>query len=189
MMTEVREQKMRRFFNIYDAQQTGSIGKVNFEQPVQIGASMLGYAPGSAEYEEMHKWSMGFWHYLKNHLQKSDDSQVQLDEFIKAMDALASDKKTLNEIIMGHASFTIKLWDRDGDGMMDEEEFVAAHTAYNTKESAAREAFSHLDRNGDKLLSYSEIIQAVEEYFVSDDPNAIGNWFIMDPDQAGVSAD
>ena len=62
---------------------------------------------------------------------------------------------------------------------MNEKEFIAIHTAYNTKEEDAREAFGHLDRNGDQFLSHSEITQAIEEYFVSDDPEAIGNWFLV----------
>ncbi|MEM7128227.1 MAG: hypothetical protein AAF702_17985 [Chloroflexota bacterium] len=176
----MRKQKMSRLFNIYDADRDGLVNKSDFEQPVHVGATFLGYEPGSAQYEEMFDWSMGLWNNIRNQSGKNENDSISLDEFLVAMDALVNDRATLNQIVMGHASFTIKIWDRDEDGMMSEEEFIAAHTAYNTKEEAAREAFGYLDRDGDRQLSYSEIIQAVEEYFVSDDPDAIGNWFIMD---------
>ena len=180
MMSPLREQKMRRFFNIYDANQSGTIKKSDFEQPVEFGAQMLGYQAGSPEFQEMHKWSLSFWHYLRDNLGKTDADLIAIDEFLKAMDDLVSDKDSLNDIIMGHANFTLKLWDQDKDGMMNESEFIAVHTAYNTKEEDARKAFVKLDRNGDSFLSHSEITMAIEEYFVSDDPEAIGNWFLVD---------
>ena len=178
-MTELWQQKMQRFFNIYDANQSGTIQKSDFEEPVQAAAAFLGHAPGSAVYEEMMTWSMGWWHYLCEQTNKGDEDSITFAEFLLAMEALVNNRAKLNKIVMDHATFTLTLWDRDGDGMMSEEEFIAAHTAYNTKEAAAREAFSHLDRNGDQQLSFAEIIHAIEEYFTSDDPDAIGNWFII----------
>ncbi|MEM7332799.1 MAG: hypothetical protein AAF490_11990 [Chloroflexota bacterium] len=179
-MTPVREKKMKRFFNIYDANSSGTIQKGDFEKPVQAGAAFLGLAPDSNEYSEMYEWSMGFWEFLCQNLNKNDNDLITTSEFLNAMDALATDKTSLNKIIMGHANFTLKLWDRDNDGMMSQEEFIAAHTAYNVNPDSAHEAFGHLDRNGDSQLSYEEIIQAIDEYFTSDDPEAIGNWFILD---------
>lgn len=179
-MTPLREQKMKRFFKIYDADLNGHIGKVDFELPVQAAVAFLGHAPGSAEYNEMYRWSMGFWNYLRQHLNKNDDDSISTEEFLQAMDDLANDRAALDKIIMGYANFTLKMWDRDGDGMMNEEEFISVHTAYNVQAESAREAFGHLDRNGDQQLSHDEITQAIDEYFTSDDPNAIGNWFILD---------
>ncbi len=180
MMSVLRKQKMIRFFNIYDGDKDGVVAKPEFELPVQAGASFLGYALGSPEYNEMYQRSMGLWSYIRDHGNKTDSDSVTLDEFLAAMEALVNDRSSLNDIVMAHASFTIEIWDRDGDGMMSEVEFIAAHTAYNTTEEAAREAFGYLDRNGDQQLSYGEIIQAVEEYFISDDPQALGNWFILE---------
>lgn len=180
MMSELRKQKMIRFFNIYDGNRDGEVSKADFELPVKAGAAFLGYAEGTTQFEEMYRRSMGWWSYIRDQNGKADDDVIVLDEFLTAMDALANNRATLNNIVMDHAKFTIELWDRDEDGLMSEEEYVAAHTAYNTAEEAAREAFNHLDRNSDGHLSYEEIIQAVEEYFVSDDPNALGNWFILE---------
>ena len=177
MMSELRKQKMTRFFNIYDADSDGCVTKADFEMPVQAGAAFLGYAPGSPKYDEMYQRSMGWWSYIRD---QSGSDPITLAEFLTVMDALVNDRVTLNEIVMAHVSFTFELWDRDSDGLMSEEEFVAAHTAYNTKEEAAREAFGKLDRDGDRQLSYAEIMLAVEEYFVSDDPQALGNWFILE---------
>ena len=180
MMSILRKQKMIRFFNIYDSDKDGMVTKGDFELPVQAGASFLGYAVDSPEYKEMYHRSMGLWTYIRNQSKKSDNDSITLDDFLSAMNALVNDRATLNEIVMAHASFTIEIWDRDSDGLMSEEEFVAAHTAYNTNEEAAREAFGYLDRDGDRQLSYAEIMMAVEEYFVSDDPQALGNWFILE---------
>lgn len=180
MMSDVRKQKMIRFFNIYDGDKDGVVSKTDFELPVKAGAAFLGYVEGSPQFNEMYQRSMGWWSYIRDQSGKSDGDVVAVDEFLSAMDALVNNRATLNNIVMEHAKFTIELWDSDRDGLMSEEEYVAAHTAYNTAEEAAREAFNHLDRNSDGQLSYGEIIQAVEEYFVSDDPNAIGNWFILE---------
>ena len=180
MMSEVRKQKMIRFFNIYDGDRDGKVTRTDFELPVKAGAAFLGYAEGSSQFDEMYRRSMGLWTYICDQSGISDNGEILLDDFLNAMNALVKNRSTLNDIVMDHAKFTIELWDRDGDGLMSEEEYIAAHTAYNTAEEAAREAFSHLDRNSDGQLSYGEIIQAVEEYFVSDDPDALGNWFILE---------
>jgi Ca2+-binding EF-hand superfamily protein len=43
-------------------------------------------------------------------------------------------------------------------------------------EATAQTAFAHLDLDGDGLLSRDEFVQLTEEYFTSDDPDAVGGW-------------
>ncbi len=46
---------------------------------------------------------------------------------------------------------------------------------------AVAEAFSHLDGDGDGLLSAEEFTRAVIEFWSSTDPNAPGNWLMGRP--------
>jgi hypothetical protein len=43
-------------------------------------------------------------------------------------------------------------------------------------EATAQTAFPHLDLDGDGLLSRDEFVQLTEEYYTSDDPDAVGGW-------------
>ena len=70
----------------------------------------------------------------------------------------------------------LELWDRDGDGKLSADEYVKLEWCYGVTEEAAREAFRHLDRDGDGYLTLEEGMKAIEEFYLSDDPDAPGNW-------------
>lgn len=72
--------------------------------------------------------------------------------------------------------------DADGDGRVDEEEYVKWYTALmSIPPEEAAEAFSHLDRDGSGYLSHEEMREAVQEYYFSEDPDAPGNWMTGRP--------
>jgi hypothetical protein len=70
------------------------------------------------------------------------------------------------------------LWDRDHDGRLSIVEYVALNGCYGISEEAAHEAFRHLDPAGTGLLNTEEVTKRVREFFLSDDPEAPGNWII-----------
>ena len=49
---------------------------------------------------------------------------------------------------------------------------------YGGLDQDARNAFRYLDRDGDGYLDVAEIVKAVEEFYLSDDPDAPGNWLL-----------
>lgn len=182
MKSEFWKQKMTRFFNLFDEDGNGLVEKADFARPVDAGAKFLGYAPESPEYQEMLGWNMGLLSYMQQRHNKGEDEGVTLAEFLETMEAVVADKENFETFVMGHAHFTIQAWDRDGDGMLDQKEFVAFKTTYLATEEAAVEAFCHLDLDSDGQLTQDEYVSAVREFYSSDDPNAIGNWLILDSD-------
>ncbi|HEX9314793.1 MAG TPA: hypothetical protein VGA71_05195, partial [Actinomycetota bacterium] len=66
--------------------------------------------------------------------------------------------------------------DRDGDGLISEEELTLHYRAWRHTEDQAREAFTHLDRGGRGGISKQDWMQNLEEFYYSDDPEAPGNW-------------
>ena len=182
MKSNFWKQKMMRFFRLLDADDNDLLERIDFERPVQKGAKILGYTPGSSKYEEMLAWNLGLWNYMRERTGKGDDEFITADEFLTTMAAVVVDEANFEMFVMGHAHFTIQSWDRDGDGMLDKEEFIAFKTTYHSTEEAAIEAFHHLDRDGDGQLTHDEYVSAVREFYSSDDPNAVGNWLILDSD-------
>ena len=174
------KEKMTRFFNLFDEDEDGFVGRDDFARPVKAGAKFLGYSPESPEYQEMLGWNMGLLTYMQQRYNKSEDAAVTLPEFLETMEAVVSDTENFETFVMGHAHFTIQAWDQDGDGMLDQEEFIIFKTTYHATRDVAIEAFRRLDRDGDGQLTREEYVTAVREFYSSDDPNALGNWLILD---------
>lgn len=181
MKSDFWKEKMTRFFRLFDEDEDGLVGRVDFARPVENAAKHLGYASDSPQFQEMLGWNMGLWTYMQQRVNIDENEAVTLPEFLDTMEAVATDQENFEMFVMGHAHFTIQAWDRDGDGMLDLEEFIAFKNTYHSSEEAAIEAFRHLDRDGDGQLTRDEYVEAVREFYSSDDPNAIGNWLILDP--------
>lgn len=63
-----------------------------------------------------------------------------------------------------------------GDGELSRAEFRRWLVLWGLSEDDADEAFLHLDLDGSARLSVEEVLEALEEFYGSDDPYARGNW-------------
>jgi Ca2+-binding EF-hand superfamily protein len=68
--------------------------------------------------------------------------------------------------------------DIDGNGRISPQEYALFLKAYNVDERLFDDIFRHLDLNGDGYLSRDEIFKLVREFYLSDDPQAPGNWLV-----------
>ena len=75
------------------------------------------------------------------------------------------------------AKFFLDLLDSDGDGVVTVDDYVLFCGAYNVGENEARIGFKMFDRDGNGQLSHQEVVEMVQEFYLSDDPQALGNLF------------
>lgn len=108
---------------------------------------------------------------------KDKDERVSLDEFLASYDATLSDKAAFERNIVGYSTTIFQLCDRDGDGKISGPEFVGLGGCYGLTHEAVLEAFRHLDQDGTGLLTTEELVKRYRE-FLSDDPDAPGNWLM-----------
>jgi juvenile hormone diol kinase len=178
MLTEFQKRKLTVLFHHQDMDHDGFLGKADYEQFVKRSGEVQKYPPGSAQYEAFYAQNMAVWEQVRQVADKDGDNRVSLEEFLESYDVTLSDEKLYDQFLTQYANSAFALWDRDGDGRLSGVEYVAFSVCFGLGEEAAREAFRHLDRDGSGHLTTEEYLKRIGEFFLSEDPDAPGNWLV-----------
>lgn len=178
MLTELQTKKLTNLFNLYDADSNGLLDEQDYARVAQNAARAIGYEPGTAEYDTLHTAYMGIWQGVCQLTDTTAEGQLTLTKFLNGYANLISQKELFAAVILDMAKTTIEFQDRNKDGKVEEDEHTAYAMAHNISRAAALESFRRLDRDGDGYLTRAELAQNIEEFFVSDDPQAPGNWLL-----------
>ncbi|MGP4114229.1 EF-hand domain-containing protein [Streptomyces sp. 4N509B] len=146
-------------------------------------AEGLGYGAGSPEEQGVIDAYLRIWRELHLPMDTDGDGRISRDEFIASTSSLANDAKRAEAVLGGLADRITDIADRDSDGELDLEEYTAfvRGQAPGLPPDEVRDAFGHLDRDGDGHVTRAELRAAVIEYFTSPDPAAPGNWYFGSP--------
>ena len=106
------------------------------------------------------------------------DQKLTAAEFCTAYDKMMANRAQFGVVIMGVIKTIVTLWDSNKDGKVSQPEYHAYMTAFHATDAEAAEAFRQLDRNRDGYLTTDELLKNAEEFFLSDDPAAPGNWLV-----------
>jgi Ca2+-binding EF-hand superfamily protein len=169
-LSELRRKKLTRMFELLDADKNGSIEQADYERRGDFFATVHGYAPGSPEFDRMRALSVSNWQKLETTADTDRDHRIGLEEYL----AYQAGKADLAEASREMGSQVLAMMDRDGDGKVSRQEFVAAAPP-EVGQAASATTFGRLDRDGDGFLTRDEVLRAVEEFMVGDDPSAPGN--------------
>lgn len=176
MLTPLQEKKLTHYFNILDFDKNGILEKQDFTN-IGINLSMnLGIFEGSEEYDKLIRKSEHIWHSFKHFMQ--DNSQATLDRWLDF-----ADKNIVNgsdELYEKHVNAVtreiIQLFDTDNDGYLSLEEYIELFVAYRIDVKYSAKSFLKLDTNSNEIISYDELLEAVRQFYRSDDKHAPGNW-------------
>jgi Ca2+-binding EF-hand superfamily protein len=178
MLTDFQKRKLIALFDLYDVDKNGFLEQADYERITQNLATLLRIQPGSPEYTRLSADHMAEWNNIYQLCGAPSSQRVTQEEYLAALDQLLSDKNNYHAIIGNWTDSLLQLSDRDGDGRLSQQEYVANARGFGTDEAAANDVFRKLDRDGDGYLTRDEILRAVEEYFYSQDPQAPGNWLV-----------
>lgn len=178
MLSELQTKKLTNLFNLYDADGNGFLDESDYARVAQNAARSIGYQPGTAEYATLHTAYMGIWQGVRQLTNTDQDGQLTLAAFLTGYANLISQKEIFAAVIMDMARTTVEFQDRNKDGKVEKDEHTAYAMAHNISEAAALESFRRLDRDSDGYLTTTELAQNIEEFFLSNDPEAPGNWLL-----------
>lgn len=180
MLSELKKNKMKKAFLLFDANHDGFVESSDIDQIIQNIANAQSADVNSDEYAGIKSTYSSFWAVLAT-MDSDGDGRVSQDEWLAAMENIVQSSSQFDEIIGQLRDVLFTLVDADGDGFISAREYSLWLTSYHETEDAAANAFSKLDSDGDGRISKDEMNQIVNDFFNSDDPSAPGNWLIGDP--------
>ncbi|MEV0616436.1 hypothetical protein AB0I81_24180 [Nonomuraea sp. NPDC050404] len=129
---------------------------------------------------------MRWWPMLQEAGAVDAEGRVGRAEFLACMRAnVAEPKPFIEGVVLPLADRLLKTLDTDRSGMLSYEEYVRLYEGLNVPSDTSGPAFHRLDRDGDGAISHAEWCTAIEEFFLSGDPEAPGNWLLGPPQPPG----
>ncbi|PSQ96666.1 MAG: hypothetical protein BRD55_05135 [Bacteroidetes bacterium SW_9_63_38] len=179
MIGDLQRRKASHYFDLIDEDDNGLVEAADFELRADRLAETRNVTDPEAQ-AELQKRVLSWWEHLCALADTDDDDRITREEWQTYWEALQvsieeggeTEKRTL-ESLERAARGTFEAIRRTEDGTVTEAEYLDWLHAWNVE--ADRADFDRLDRDGTGNLSEDDLIQAVREFYLSNDPNAPGN--------------
>ncbi|MEO9871605.1 EF-hand domain-containing protein [Ekhidna sp.] len=176
-MTDLQKQKLSHFFNVLDYNGNEILEQDDFERVGNTVSTIIGYRENSRERLLLRLKAHGLFIQILKDIDKVE-AEISLEEWLKFFDDVVLSQP--NDYVNQSSTYLFSLFDQDGDGHIDEGEYLDMFKAYGLYMSVAKKAFDLLDINGDGKISGGELVKAFEDFFHSSDADAAGNWIFGD---------
>lgn len=175
MLSELRQRKLTAWFGVVDRDDDGAVARNDFEQQTDLNARSLGLKPQAPEYQKMLSGNMMYWDGLREICDVDDDGRVTLDEWLGGMERFLSEKQAEVESFQSFlAANIIKNVDKDGDGKISKDEYVAVGSR-SVERSIVEHAFEQFDVDGSGYLTQEELQRHFIDFVYGEDPQTPGN--------------
>ncbi|GAA1306580.1 EF-hand domain-containing protein [Saccharothrix xinjiangensis] len=174
---ELIRKKYARYFRGLDADDNGVLQADDLAATATRFCARLGYEEGSPQAVDLRESCLALWHHVIAPMDGDGDGQVTSEELIAAfLGQLAADPDGFDAAIRGIATRFFTLCDRDDDGWISQDEWVALFSSTAlVPEQECRRAFAAVDSDGSGRVSLEEFQRASREFFSGADPDAPGN--------------
>ncbi len=179
-LTPFQRRKLARMFSVYDLDHDGAIRRSDYTHRVEAIARLRGWTHHSPEYERNLRFALMEWEALCESADIDEDGQVSRDEFLRYAEIFLDDRDAVRSFARGDAQLLFDAMDVDGDNRITAEEYRAYLDVCGVDPSAADAFFAYADLDLDGMMTRVEMSHAVEEYLLSENPDAAGN-FLFGP--------
>jgi len=179
MSADFQRKKLGYFFRILDLNSNGHLQIDDFTEMVEKVRITLNYEPGSKEHKRITDKAVKLFNSLVKDIKPFTYNQVTEEEwvdfFLKQV-ILSGDEDTLDDYKELIFNFMFDFFDQNRDGFISKKEYEDFYDIFGIDRAYCDKAFSLLDKTQSYKLSRYDLMNAVEEFFASDDPTLPGNW-------------
>jgi Ca2+-binding EF-hand superfamily protein len=179
-LTRFQKQKLATMFAALDVDHDGTIQLSDYTRRVEAVARMKGWLRDSEQYARNYGFALAEWGNLSESADRDGDGRVTLQEFLRYGDIFLDDRDAVRSYAHGDVQLLFDAMDTERDGRITEAEYRAYLEVCGVDRSAADAFFHYADLNEDGYITRAEMSHAVEEFLLSENPDAAGN-FLFGP--------
>ena len=176
MLTPFQRRKLTRYFNILDADGNGAFELADLNIIVARLAATRGIPEGSEMYEAIGAGIKLIWDYAREYGVSKDPNSVSLEDWLAHEDYILSSEELKENYMRKITRDVFDLVDEDASGEISLVEYKKIMAAFGVPDGLPEWSFKFLDLNGDGVLSKDEFVTLVEQFHLSDDRDAPGNY-------------
>lgn len=184
MLGKLQEYKLTHYFNVYDKDRDGFITKDEFLHMAYGLAELRGRDMSDPRVRDTVADLENWWQGLRQMADANRDDRVSRQEWLAfwtaVSDAIGEEAmtgaKTTLGLLKGSVNVIYAALDADANQLVTLPEFQQWATAMRLEGDSAA-IFARLDANGDGVMTLGEATQMIQEFFLSNDPEAPGNHF------------
>jgi Ca2+-binding EF-hand superfamily protein len=177
MQDTVKDHKFTILFDWFDQNEDGYLTADDFEQMADMFTA-LAQEHDSENVTAMRSAFQTWWGLLRDSGDTDTDGQLTRQEFLALMKSSITAPDNFESAVLAIADALMRALDTDGSGTLSTSEYVGMYSSLGVPPEHSTAAFHLLDRNGDGQISHDEFRTAIVEFYLSDDPNAPGNWLL-----------
>jgi Ca2+-binding EF-hand superfamily protein len=176
MLSALQAAKLDRRFELLDYDGDGAISAADFDLAAGNVCKAFDFPQDSVEFERIQTTYNALWVAISRHAPRDAKGRIGREQFVVSCADTLFAEGGYDQTEGRLAQVIFDLVDADGNGVLDVEECATWFSAYGVCEDDAVRAFQRIDRNGDGVLDRDEVLGAIRDYYLSDDPHAPGNW-------------
>lgn len=176
MLGDIHERKARYYFTLIDEDGNGLIEVNDFALRAQRLAESQNLT-GEEERDALRQQVLAWWDHICTVADFDGDVRISLPEWRAYWRSIQrgierGERETL-QTLKRAAKGTLQAIDRDGTSRVTHREYADWLAAWGA--TGSEEAFRRLDRGDKGFLTEADLVVAVEEFYLADDPAAPGN--------------
>jgi len=176
VFSETQKRKVHHFFNVLDSDRNGQLQPNDFVNVGKKIVKQLDLNPKSRSARMILLKSHRLFVQLLADLNNPELSLTLWDWIAFFRDQVESPNDgIMNHYIQRTSRHVFDLFDMNKDKLISREEYANMLTIYNISHNVAIQGFSELDTNNDNLISSDEMVEGLNNFFMSGDENAKGN--------------
>ena len=179
-LTPFQKRKIETMFAMLDTDRDGRVAAGDFTRRVDAVARLRGWGEGSPELERNRRFATDEWESLVEGADADGDGSVTRDEYLRYAELFLGDRDGVRAYARGDVQLLFDAMDTDADGRISLDEYRGYLEVCGVDAAGADSFFAHADLDEDGRITRSEMTHAVEEFLLSEDPAAGGN-FLFGP--------
>ncbi|NQZ74890.1 MAG: hypothetical protein HRT61_02110 [Ekhidna sp.] len=181
VFSETPKKKVHHFFNVLDIDRNGQLQPDDFVNVGKKIVSQLGIDENSRGARLILLKSHRLFVQLLADLHNPELTLTLWDWIAFFRDQIESvDNGILDHYIQRTSRHVFDLFDVNKDKLISREEYANMLMIYNIPNDSAIQGFEELDRNSDDFISSDEMVQALNNFFKSENSEAKGNLIFGD---------